>query len=38
MFEVLVGRPVLKPFNFQLELELYDMVPLVQVYHSQQGS
>ena len=38
MFEVLIGGPVLEPLHGQLELELYDVVPLVQVYHGLQGS
>ena len=38
MFEVLISCPVLKPLHCQLELELYDVIPLVQVYHGLQGS
>ena len=37
MFEVLISCPVLKPLHCQLELELYDVIPLVQVYHGLQG-
>ena len=35
--EVLIGGPVLKPLDSNLELELYDVVPLVQVYDCLKG-
>ena len=35
--EVLISCSVLEPLHGQLELELYDVVPLVQVYDGLQG-
>ena len=35
--EVLIGGSVLKPLDSNLELELYDVIPLVQVYDCLKG-